>query len=412
MDLLNVSLAIFAGVTLLLNLFSGPLSRWSLPAPLPALAVGVVVGPGVLGIVHIEDFGGHKVLEQVARLTVGVGLVGVAQRLPSGYWRRRWRWILASIVIGMPIALAVSGLLLWALLGLPLLVAILVGAIMTPTDPIVTTPIVTGRFANAHVARGVRLDLSSESGVNDGLGYPFVFAPILLLTEPVADAWREFALSTLLFEVIGAVVLGLGVGFVVSQLFRWAQRFSWMEKTPKLGFFLPFGLLVLGLLKLVGTDGILAVFIAAAVFGQRVSNAAEAQQSALDDVVSRFFSVPAFLLLGVALPFAAWGHLGPWPAVVLLIALVARRAISIWLVRPVFRRLHGVPQTAFMSWFGAVGASGLYYALVAERRTGNPDVFPMATIVIVLSVLLHGLTSAPLSRWLAARTDPAELADP
>lgn len=407
MPLLNAALAVFAGAALLLNLFSAPLSRWSLPAPLLALVLGFVVGPGVLGTFRIEDFGGHEVLEQVVRLTVGVGLVGIAQRLPSGYWRRRWRWIVASILLGMPIAFAVSGLLLWSLLGLPILVAFLVGAIMTPTDPIVTTPIVTGGFATSHVPRDVRLDLSSESGVNDGLGYLFVFGPILLLTRPVADAWRELALSTFAFEVVGALVLGLGLGFVVAQLFRWAQRFSWMERTSKLGFFLPFGLLVLGLLKLIGTDGILAVFIAAAVFGQRVSDAAEAEQSSLDDVVSRFFSVPAFLLLGVALPLDEWARLGPWPAVVLLVALVARRVISIWLVRPVFGRLHDASETAFMSWFGAVGMSGLYYALVAERRTGEPDVFPLATMVIVISVVLHGVTAAPLSRWLARR-EPAD----
>lgn len=411
MQLLNLSLVVFGALALALNLFSAPLSRWSLPAPLPALVVGVLVGPGVLGLVRIEDFGGHEALEQVVRLTIGVGLVGIAQRLPSGYWRRRWRWIVGSILLGMPVALAVSGLLLWGLLGLPVLVAFLVGAIMTPTDPIVTTPIVTGGFARAHVPREVRLDLSSESGVNDGLGYLFVFGPILLLTEPLGKAWRDLVLSTLAFEIVGALAFGLGIGFVVSQLFLWAQRFFWMEKTTKLGFFLPFGLLVLGLLKLIGTDGILAVFIAAAVFGQRVSDAAEAEQSALDDVVSRFFSVPAFLLLGIALPFGAWARLGVWPAVVLLAVLILRRVISIWVVRPVFRRLHDVQQTAFMSWFGAVGVSGLYYALVAERRTGNPDVYPLVTMVVVLSVLLHGLTSAPLSRWLARRSDPAQLSD-
>ncbi|MGN6444566.1 cation:proton antiporter domain-containing protein [Amnibacterium sp.] len=409
MQLLNVALAIFAGTALLLNLFAAPLARWSLPAPLLALLVGVLIGPGALGVMRIDDIGGHDVLEQVARLTVGVGLIGIAQRLPSGYWRRRWRWILGSIVIGMPVALLVSGALLWALLGLPLLIAVLVGAIMTPTDPIVTTPIVTGGFATSHVPRTVRLDLSSESGVNDGFGYPFVFAPILLLTEPVAKAWRDLAASTVLFEVLGAIVLGLGLGFVVSQLFRWAQRFSWMEQTSKLGFFLPFGLLVLGLLKVIGTDGILAVFVAAAVFGQRVSNAAEAEQSSLDDAVNRFFSVPAFLLLGIALPFGAWGRLGVWPAVVVFLALVVRRLAAIWVGRAVFADLHDRSQTLFMSWFGAVGVSGLYYALLAERMTGSKLVFPLVTMAIVLSVLLYGLTSAPFSRLIARRSDPSEL---
>lgn len=146
---INLVLALFAGVILVLSAFCSLLQRWSLPGPVLALACGVLIGPYALGLVRIEDFGvpTGTLLEQAARITLGVGLAGVALRLPHGYWRTNARWITVSIGAGMVLMLVVATGILWGLLGVPLLLALLLGAIITPTDPVVTTPVVTGSLA-------------------------------------------------------------------------------------------------------------------------------------------------------------------------------------------------------------------------------------------------------------------------
>ncbi|WDF33594.1 cation:proton antiporter [Arthrobacter agilis] len=401
---INLILALFAGVILLLSLLSSLLQRVSLPGPLLALAVGVVVGPGVLGLIRIEDFGvpPARLLEEAARLTLAVGLAGVALRLPHGYWKRNRRWVLTSICLGMPLMFAIATGVLWALLGIPFLVALTLGAIITPTDPVVATPIVTGSLATKKVPANVRFNVSSESGLNDGLGYLFVLLPVLLLTSP-DTAVQELLTKVLLWEILGAAAFGGILGYVLGKLFMLARSKGLMEETSYLVFLVPFALLVLGAGKLLGTDAVLAVFVAGAVFGQVISQKDEKQEDKIEDAVNRFFLLPIFIILGMALPLGEWFALGWGVPAVLLLAVLLRRALTLAILRPLLRRVHDVPQTVFLGWFGPVGVSALFYATLAERMTGNQEIFVYSTLAITLSVIVHGISTAPFSAWLHRR---------
>ncbi|WP_411266177.1 cation:proton antiporter [Arthrobacter sp. NamB2] len=96
----------------------------------------------------------------------------------------------------------------------------------------------------------------------------------------------------------------------MAKLFVWAKNTGLMEESSYLGFLVPFGLLILGAAKLLGTDAVLAVFIAAAVFGQIIPRRDEQREDKVDDAVNRFFLLPIFILLGLALPFSGWAALG------------------------------------------------------------------------------------------------------
>lgn len=102
----------------------------------------------------------------------------------------------------------------------------------------------------------------------------------------------------------------------------------------------------------------------------------------------------------MALPLGEWARLGWGSAVVVAAAVLVRRLVTVWALRPLFKNLHDRPETFFLSWFGPVGVSALFYATLVERHTGNHEVFVYATLAITGSVVLHGLTSAPLSSWL------------
>ncbi|SDI38565.1 Sodium/hydrogen exchanger family protein [Arthrobacter subterraneus] len=224
-------LALFAGAVLVLSAFSTLTQRVSLPGPVLALLFGALIGPYALGILTIEDFGvpTGTLLEEAARITLAIGLTGVALRLPHGYWRKNLRWIAAIILLGMVGMLVVATGVLWALLGIPFLLALLLGAIITPTDPVVTTPIVTGSLAEDRIPERVRHNLSAESGINDGLGYLFVMLPILLLTKP-GVAGQELLVKVLLWEVLGAAVFGVLAGFLLARLFVWTKGAGLMEE--------------------------------------------------------------------------------------------------------------------------------------------------------------------------------------
>ncbi|MGQ1796903.1 cation:proton antiporter [Kocuria oceani] len=397
----NLLLTLFAGAILVLSTFSTLFQRLSLPGPLLALAFGVLIGPHALGLLRMEDFGVPQgtLLEQAARITLAVGLAGVALRLPHGYWRKNLRWIAVIIGLGMALMLVVATGVLWWGLGVPFLVALLVGAIVTPTDPVVTTPIVTGSMAEEKVTERVRHNISAESGLNDGLGYLFVMLPVLLLTEP-DTAWQELLTKVLLWEVLGAAVIGVLAGYLLGKLFVFVQDKGLMEDSSYLAFVVPLALLLLGAGKLLGTDAVLVVFVGVAVFGQVIPQREEEQEDRVQDAVSRLFLLPIFVLLGMALPLTEWAALGWVPPVVLIAAVLVRRLVTVWMLRPLFTDLHDRSETAFLSWFAPVGVSALFYATLAERHTGQHEVFVYTTLAITASVVVHGLTSAPLSAWL------------
>ena len=323
---INVALAAFAGGILVLSLLSTFLQRASLPGPLLALILGIAIGPAALDVLRIGDFGVEQgsLLEQACRLTLGVGLAGVALRLPHGYWRANLRWVTVMLTLGMAIMFLVATGMLWAVAGVPVLTALLLGAILTPTDPIVSTPIVTGSQARRLVPKRVRLNISSESGINDGLGYLFVLLPVLLLSGS-GDAWQQLLTRVLLWEVLGSAVFGAAAGWALAKLFTAAQRRGLMEKSSYLGFIIPAAFLVLGAGALLGTDAVLAVFVAAAVFGQLIPQQSEDEERQVDDVVNRLFILPVFILLGMALPIQEWSKLDARVVVAILLAVVVRR---------------------------------------------------------------------------------------
>jgi sodium/hydrogen antiporter len=398
---IDQALALFAGVLLVLSAFSRLIQRISLPGPVLALAAGAAIGPFGVGLLRIEDFGVPvgTLFEQASRITLAIGLTGVALRLPHGYWRSNIRWVVVVIGLGMALMFVVAAGILWALLGVPLLAAVLLGAIITPTDPVVTPPVVTGSLAEEKVPERVRHNLSAESGINDGAAYLFVLAPILLITAP-GTAWQELLTRVLLWEVLGGAVFGALAGWLLGRLFVVVRDRGWMEESSYLGFLVPLGLVVLGTGKLLGFDAVLSVFVAAAVFGQTIPQRAEEQEDRVQDVISHLVMLPIFTLLGLALPVDAWAGLG-WAAVVAVtVAVLGRRLVALWTLRPLLAGVHDVPQTVFLSWFGPIGVSALFYATLAERHTGDHGIFVYATLAITVSVAIHGISTVPLGTWL------------
>ena len=152
---LYVSLAAVGGLLLLLGMLGGLLKeRTPVSEPLIALLAGVLIGPAALGLLDLADLGDQTlILEEAALVTLGVALVGVALRLPVGYSSSNWRLLVVLLGIVMPLMWLVGGLLAYLILGVPFWVAVLIGAIVTPTDPVVASSIVAGGSPSATCPR-------------------------------------------------------------------------------------------------------------------------------------------------------------------------------------------------------------------------------------------------------------------
>lgn len=399
MSALNLALLTIGVVVLAVGLLSAPIKRSFLSVPLVSLLAGVLLSPAVFGVLDPAQWGDQTlILEQAARLTVAISLMEIALRLPKGYPFTNWRSLLVMLGPVMALMFLASGLLVYAILGLSFWSAMLIGAIVTPTDPVIASSIVQGQVATNNLPARIRHLLSGESGSNDGLAYPFVFLAILMIQEPPGQALLQWATRIILWEVLGAAVIGAIIGYVAGKALDWARRHGEIRNPSFFAYSIALALTALGSTRLVGTDGLLAVFAAGIAFNMAISASAEESEEQIDESVNRFFVLPIFVLLGLSLPWGEWADLG-WKGPVLAgLILLLRRPPWVILLSGRVPRMGGMQDGSFTGWFGPIGVAALYYATLSRHTVGLEEAWVVGSLVISVSVLAHGVSAAPLTK--------------
>jgi sodium/hydrogen antiporter len=394
--MLDIALASLGTLVLLFALLSDVLRRTVLSEAIVALLAGILLGPAVLGLLELAGQAEAAVLEHGARITLAVALMALALHLAEEGRFREWRQLVVLLALVMPLMWLATAGLVYLIVGLSLWAALLVGAILTPTDPILAASIVTGRIAREDLPPRIRRTLLAESGANDGLAHLLVLLPILVLAGG-ADPAAEWLTRTLALEIGGAVALGAAIGYGAGLLLERAQHAHAIEPPYFGSFSLALSLVVLGLAGLAGVAGILAVFVAGVAFVTNLPPRDEAEEERVQEPVSRLLLLPIFALLGVALPWAEWRELG-WRGLALAAAvLLLRRLPFVAILLPLAGRARRA-DALFLGWFGPIGISALLYARVALEETAIAEIWPATTLVIVASIVAHGVTAAPLTR--------------
>lgn len=402
---LNIIVTILGGLVLVLGLGSKWLENSPIPATFVALLIGVLLGPEVFNVIDPAKLGERStILEPTARLVLGIGLMSVALSIPKAYIRQNWRQMITLVVLSMLLMWGISTLLVYLILDLPFWLSALIGAILAPTDPIAASPIVTGPVASKNLPDRLRNAISFESGANDGLGFLLILLPILMLTRPTEEAISHWLTQTLLWEVLGATVVGLLLGYVAAKLLKMAEKRNLIQEHWRLVYTVALALLTVAVGKLIHSDEVLVVFAAGVIFVQIVNEDDRGEEERGQEAVNRFFSYPIFALFGTAIPWSGWLELG-WSGVLLAVAvLLLRRPPVLLLLKPLLPSLKSTKDALFVGWFGPVAVAAIYYASMAEHRLKEPLVWDVVSLIIFASVVVHGLSSTPLSRMYGKAT--------
>ncbi len=381
---------------------SGRLRRWPVSEPVLALALGVVLGPELLGVLTVPPFTEDTAwLHTAARLLLAISVMAVALRYPVRDARARLRPVLLLLAVVMPVMALMTAGVAATVLGVGLGTAALIGAALCPTDPVLASSVVTGGPAEEDLPARNRQILSLESGANDGLALPLV----LIAVAVAGPAGIGSALAESLWQVVGAVLLGVLLGWLGARALRAGEEHGSTDAGPRLLFTAVLAFAVLGMAGIVHVDGILAVFIAGLAFNAAATGPDRTDDVPIDEGINRFLVLPLFVGLGVVLPWSAWADLG-WRAPALVLGvLLLRRVPVVWLLR---RPLGlGRADAAFLGWFGPIGVSALFYlAMEAERLAVDPVVLAAGSLVVAASTVVHGITSSP-GRMLYRRTRTA-----
>lgn len=388
-------LALITGTLVVLGLTARVVKQFTLSPFLLAIVVGVVFGPAVLGVVSPVSGAVDRttLLEQTCRVALALSVTSIGFRTQRGDVRANGRRVLSLLSVGMVGMWLVSSAGAWLLLDLPLALALLLGAVLTPTDPAVASTLVQGALAERLLPQRLRMTLQMESGINDGLALPFVLLAGLLVTRSSEGVVDDWALQVLR-EVGVPLVLGPALGLAVGKLAKVARAREAVEET-----FLPMltpatSLLTVAVGGLVGSSGILAAFLAGVALSWTIEDGdLRRPVSIAQENFTRVATTIVFLLFGAVLPWGQWHALGTAGVGFAVWVLLLRRPVAGLLA--LAPTATGPRSVAFLSWYGPLGVGSIYYAVYVDRYQ-LPDhdrFFAAASLAVVVSVVVHTLTS-------------------
>lgn len=386
------------------------------------LAVGLVLGPLVLNLFTFDLFGSAKVIEVVAEIAVLISLFSAGIKMPVPFSLARWMPAIRLAWLAMFLSVALIAGFGWLFLGLPIGAAILLGAVLAPTDPVLATDV---QVRHAGDNDPLRFTLTCEAGLNDGSAFPFIMLGLGLLG---LHELGEMGSRWLLVDVVWATLGGLGVGAACGATLAYfsAALRKRIAKHEVLDDLLGLGLIGLsyGIALSLHTYGFLAVFAAGVALRQtelRLIQAPTNNEGLLEpetdqahapavvpaaptvsggalvfkEHLERLSELTLVLLLGGA---ATW-YLADWkPWALALFVFFVARPVSV--LTSMAGAGIGGRATAITAWFGVRGIGSIYYLTYAINHGLPPsiarDLINATLAVIIGSIVLHGASVTPL----------------
>ncbi len=369
---------------------SGLMHGTVLSASVLSVVLGIVLAElGVISI-DVDDQGVLELIELALILTLVADGLHVDRELLGRHWGPPAR----ALVFAMPITLCLLALGAKLLFGeLAWAEAFLLAAVLTPTDPVVTSSVVTAR----RVPETIRHTLNLESGLNDGLALPFVLF-FLVLATPGGDAGSEAA------QLLGEAGVGALEGVALGVLGGWLHRVVPGGVTARYAgiYAIGFGLAAYGLADVTFGNGLIAAFVAGITLGFFEHEITD-QFVDFSDNLSAIFQVLTFFVFGAIIVATGFEASIPALGAFVLFALLVARPVAVMLSLAGTRLPR--PQKGFIAWFGPKGVASMLFAILVldEPVTNGSLVFDIAAFAILASILTHGLTDTIGAHWIERR---------
>jgi sodium/hydrogen antiporter len=395
-------LAIVATALLGVAAVSRPLAGRPVTPAMLFVAVGLLVGPQVLGGVDLES--SSSTVRTLAEATLALVLFSDASRIDLGALRQGLGVPVRLLAIGLPLTIALGAVVAGALFDqMTVGELVILGVILAPTDAALGQAVVTEPRVPARIRQGLNI----ESGLNDGICVPLLFAAVAA-ADVESNISSGRSAGTLLLEELGyGVLAGVAAGLLIAAIVRRAGTRNliagpWRQVIPAAGAALAYGAAT-GL----GGSGFIAAFVAGIMFRAALRRDPE-ELNRFAEEVGNVLSGVTFLLFGAILLGPALAELD-WK-----LALYALLSLTIVRMAPVAIAMLGSrarrPTLGFLAWFGPRGLASIVFALIVVEESHLPHEHTIVLAIYLtvgLSVFAHGVTAAPLAdryaRWHKAR---------
>ncbi len=375
----------FASVLLVAVLVSSLAHRTVLSTAVIFLLAGFFLGPGMTGVLSLTP--DDELVGTLAELALFAVLFTDGMRVGFDDLTTAWRLPGRALALGLPLTLLLTSLLAHYVVGLDWSLALLLGAVLAPTDPVFAAALV----GNMGVPQRLRHLLNVESGVNDGLALPFVI--ILLAVAAGSEDLHALELGS---ELATGVLIGVAVPYIAVKLER-LRIFSASTAYEPLNA-VAIGLLVLAISRV--THGNL--FLAAFAAGITIATCGHQQRAAFEgfgELIAELLKLAALLVFGALISPHLLGNISFSGWVFAVLALFAARPIA--LAVSFFGSRLTVREQVAAAWFGPKGFASVVYGLIVLHAgiDGGVEVFDLVAVTVALSILLHSSTDIIVARW-------------
>ena len=391
---------ILAGI-LAFALLSRRIEASILTLPMVFTGFGWAIGQGGAELVPMHAQ--NEIVHTIAEITLILVLFSDASRIRLRELAKSYTIPARMLLIGMPLTILFGTLIAhWVSPDAPWALALLVAAILTPTDAALGQAVVTSES----VPGSIRQAINVESGLNDGLAVPVIIVAALasahatgIEAEGVPDNLALFAV----LQIVLGPLTGIVVGYVAARLLDMAIDRQLVTTTFQGIFFLGTAFLAFVVAEAIGGNGLIAAFIGGLVFGNVLRNDSEFIEEFMEGE-GQILTIFTFMMFGAVLVPLGIEH-ATWKTVVLAILyLTVVRILPIWL--SLSGTGLGVYDKIFLGWFGPRGLASILFALLILERFPIPrvdEILSCVVLTVTLSIVLHGITAKPMSEYFSRR---------
>lgn len=380
------------------------LSKYLITAPIVYLVLAVAVF-SLSGSSPIPNLSDNPYLgKRLTEFGVIISLTAAGLKLREPFAWKTWRYATRLLVITMPLTIALVALFGWAMLGLAPASALLLGAVIAPTDPVLASDIQTSPPLKDD-SSSVRLALTTEAGLNDGLAFPFTNMAIsmaLVGTQP-ALWFSDWLINDFFYKIVAGVIIGMALGWLLAKIIFHSPNKQNHDSVISTGLLaLALTLVPYGLAELAHSYGFIAVFVAACMFRHQEST--HGHLDVLHDFSEELESIMVVILFSMAGIYLSYEFLNTFQWYMIPAAL-----IILLIIRPATGYLSligcGLPnrKKLIIAFFGIRGIGSMYYLMYAFYHAPfeqASELLALVMVVILLSVVIHGLSARPImNRW-------------
>jgi sodium/hydrogen antiporter len=407
MDFYILILLVIGLLLLVVTLGSGWIERLPLSYALIYLIVGIFLGQYGVGLIKLRP--DAEFLQRLTEFVVIVSVFSCGLKMNRPLTLKAWRSPIRLLGLLMPIAILLMTLIDRWFLGMGWGAAILLGAILAPTDPVLASEV---QLAHVDDRDELRFALTSEGGLNDALAFPFVYFGIYALKD---SNWQNWLKDWVAVDIIWAIAAGLVMGGVVAKSIIWLDRRlqSQQPATEILQDFLTIStiLLTYSLTELINGYGFVAVFVAGLVLHNsyqreslRENNPSRERylsQLGFIEQIEKLLEIVTILIVGSLLLVEPMVKYAGQSLLITGLLFLVVRPLGVGLSMLGSR----LPSSTLwlMSWFGIRGIGSLYYLTYAmgEGLKGETaeQIAWITLTTIVFSVIVHGISATPLMKW-------------